>query len=336
MSIVTGFKTEIDGQIYDLGELFLPKTSGSLIPTNMKAIGGQDIGNLFQAYSNPILIPSFNTIYTVNITGTYYNLSQIFRPLNIINVISGTPPQIINTSGTTYSLLFTTVGTTIFTFIVLPISNITGYIIGAGGGGSSGTGFFAGNGGGGGGTQIIDISSITQLSNITIQIGQGGLANNINQALSTELTIDSPNYTAIGYGGYGGHLNSSGNVGGAGGGNNTGGTGGIGGTTTSTSGIIGLSYGGGGGGCGGGSAAYGGGGGGVAYKFNTANILLTGGNGGIVAANHNASYNGGSGGYTTLFPGFDGVYGGGGGGGGGGIHGGVGGNGCAIFTFTLL
>ena len=57
------------------------------------------------------------------------SFSNIFIPLNIITVIPGTPPpQIINNFGTTYSLLFTTVGTTIFTFNVIGKS-FNGWII---------------------------------------------------------------------------------------------------------------------------------------------------------------------------------------------------------------
>ena len=328
MSIVTGFNTEIHGTIVDIGQLFEPYSSG--IPTiiNMKAISGQDLSSLFQAYATPVLIPPFNTIYTITIGIIQYDIAQIFRPLNIITVTSGTAPIIINTSGTTYSLLFTALGPTNFTFNEIPISNITGYIIGPGGGGAIGTaGSGGGGGGGGGGTQLIDISfiSITFASNFTMFIGAGGAVNHHISSQQTELTVDVPSYSYTAFGGIG----ANGSIGGVGGDNSTTGTGGVGGTGTG-SGSSGLNYGG-GGGAGSDSGNYGGGGGGVAYMFNT-NSTLSGGTGGS-SNNTSALYYGGNGSFNTTHEGYSGQY--GGGGGGGGANAGIGGNGCAILTFTL-
>jgi hypothetical protein len=326
MSIVTGFNTEIHGTILDIGQLFEPGSSS--YTTHMTAIGGQDIGSLFQGYIQPGSIPPFNTIYTITIGIKQYDIAQIFRPLNIINVTSGTPPTIINTSGTTYSLLFTASGQTNFTFNEIPISNITGYIIGPGGGGAIGTsGNGGGGGGGGGGTQLINISysSITFTSIFTMSIGAGGAVNYNLTGNVTDLTVNDPSYSYTAYGGIG----ATGSIGGVGGGNSTTGTGGAGGTGTG-SGSSGLNYGGGGGG--GGAGSNGGGGGGVAYNFNTNSLLLSGGTGGS-SNNTSAGYNGGNGSFGTTHGGYPGQY--GGGGGGGGAVAGIGGDGCAILTFTL-
>jgi hypothetical protein len=311
MSIVTGFKTKKDGQIYDLGELFQPGSSS--YTTHMKSIGGQDIGNLFQGYTGPIKDQSYNTIYTVNITNTYYNLTQLFEPFNLITVISGPAPQIINNSGI-YSLQFSTVGTTIFTINISPISNITGYIIGAGGGGSSNNNW---SGGGGGESYILNTSYITN-TQISVIIGAGG-AVNTHQADSTTIITNVTTFTALG--GYGGTNNTGGNGGGtledAGHGETNSGA--------ATSGIsINPTFGGGGGANG--NIGTKGGGGGVAFNF--PNLLPTslpsvGGAGGIQSSSNIAQYHGGVQNSITRY-------------GGGGYGGGSGGNGCALLQFTIV
>lgn len=311
MSIVTGFNTEKNGQIYDLGELFQPGSSS--YTTHMKSIGGQDIGLLFQGYTVPITYPSYNTIYTVNITNTYYNLTQLFEPFNLITVISGPAPQIINNSGI-YSLQFSTVGTTIFTINIPPTSNITGYIIGGGGGGSSNNAW----GGGGGSESYILNTPYTTNTNISVTIGAGGAANYTLQAASTTIT-NITTFTALG--GFGGTNTTGGN----GGGTIT--DAGLGGTNSvaATSGIsINPTFGGGGG-------AYGnigtkGGGGGVAFNFpNLLPISLpsVGGAGGIQSNSNIAQYHGGVQNSITRY-------------GGGGFGGSPGGDGCALLQFTIV
>ena len=312
MSIVTGFKTKKDGQIYDLGELFQPGSSS--YTTHMTAIGGQDIGNLFQGYTGPITDPSYNTIYTVNITNTYYNLTQLFEPFNLITITNGgTAPQIINNSGI-YSLQFSTVGTTIFTINIPPTSNITGYIIGAGGGGSSNNSW---SGGGGGESYILNTPYTTN-ANLWVTIGAGGAANYTLQAASTTIT-NITTFTALG--GFGGTNTTGGNGGGTITDAGSGGTNSV----PATSGIsINPTFGGGGG-------AYGtqitkGGGGGVAFNF--PNLLPTslpsvGGAGGIQSSSNIAQYHGGVQNSITRY-------------GGGGFGGSPGGDGCALLQFTIV
>lgn len=346
MSIVTGFNTILEGIILDIGQVFVPKISGSAITTNMTAKNGLgDIGNLFQAYSPYLSTPLFNSIYTVTILGIKYDLSQIFKcyPIIILNANGSIVTPTPSITDVSYNIQMEYTNNNPATFMFMYPYSISGYLVGGGGGGAPGstnTTDKKGGGGGGGGEvyNILGQSIITNVNFISITAGNGGNYIISSDGGSTKFSINNTIiYSA------GGGLNAIGNKGGKGGGtgggaggtSNNGGTG-LNGTTNS------ITYGGGGGGEGydpnsGTADAGGGGGGGVAVNYLNNNFSTGFGgpksnssSGALGGAN-----NGGNGGNNEN-PGNYGNYGGGGGGGGSSTStahsGGVGGPGFVYLT----
>ena len=151
---------------------------------------------------------------------------------------------------------FTSVGTTTFDVVSIPlVARVEFFIVGGGGGGAGG---FAGGGGGGGGV-IQGTTGVTAMS-YSITVGAGGAARSgvLNSQSGGASTAFSR--TALGGGGGGGRDNWSGLSGASGGGGGWQ-NGGPGGTTSGGAGTTGQGFAGGSGFSGGGASMGGGGGG---------------------------------------------------------------------------
>lgn len=227
------------------------------------------------------------------------------------------------------------------------VTTDTAQVLVVAGGGPGATATAGGLGGGGGAGGVINSSTYSIASTLTIYVGAGGTVG-VNGSAST-VTNGVTVLVASGGGRGGAPTNGSGAAGGSGGGGSGTGTGG---TSTSTQGNVG--------GGGGSQTSYAGGGGGASTAGGTANasaagqggsgtitlitgspIWLAGGGGGGANATgyNNGSYGGGgAGGNTSIIAGIAGAANSGGGGGGGGGTagvGGAGGGGIVIISYAI-
>ena len=272
---------------------------------------------------------------TIKVASTFYDNNASSGTSGQV-LTAGTGGQVVWGSGSISSkVVFTSPGSSTFTFPLTGTYNVEYVVIGGGGGGGGGgqtTPVGNGSGGGGGGGSEIkrgvflanggDIVSYTVGS---AGPGGGSDANGGNGTITTFLLGTISDTSSGSNGGLSGVSSGSGGSGGSGGygggGGGSGGVGGTAGTGTVVNGSVGTGLSGGAGGAGGGggsNATYGGGGGG-------------GGNGGGVGGN-GVSGNGSGGSFGA----------GGGGGASGGIapssggSGGNGGGGVVMFIYTLL
>jgi len=312
-------------------------------------VGGDNTGNAnaaFTGYITNLRVVKGLAVYSGNFTTPNYMLQST----QSANPGGGSNTQAISTAS--------------WTSLILDVLSPTGYIADTGGNtlpitNNASTVVYSstlvpafisaisGVGGGGGAGGVINSSTYSISTSLTILIGAGG-AVNINGNAST-VTNGVTVLTASGGGTGGAPLNNSGTAGSSGGGGSGTGTGGA---NTSTQGNVGgaggsqTSYAGGGGGAStaGGAANSGGagqGGSGTITLITGSPIWLAGGGGGGANATgyNNGSYGGGgNGGTTSVISGTAGLpYTGGGGGGGGAStgFGGNGGSGIVIISYAI-
>jgi len=337
-------------KIYFNGVLDKTGTSiGGLGNGTIITVGGDNTGNAnaaFTGYITNLRVVKGLAVYSGNFTTPNYMLQST----QSANPGGGSNTQAISTAS--------------WTSLILDVLSPTGYIADTGGNtlpitNNASTVVYSstpvpafisaisGVGGGGGAGGVINSSTYSISTSLTILIGAGG-AVNINGNAST-VTNGVTVLTASGGGTGGAPLNNSGTAGSSGGGGSGTGTGGA---NTSTQGNVGgaggsqTSYAGGGGGAStaGGAANSGGagqGGSGTITLITGSPIWLAGGGGGGANATgyNNGSYGGGgNGGTTSVISGTAGLpYTGGGGGGGGAStgFGGNGGSGIVIISYAI-
>ena len=292
----------------------------------------------------------YNKIFLTNLKGFQdtFDLKIINGSIELDQVID--PPAVCSAGVCTVTFNITN------TTWQLPVglTNVTGWVVGAGGAGSRSTS--AGGGGAGGDFRKSTLINVTGLTNLSIFVGLGGIASGATGGTGgfTSITTSNLSTLLLAGGGGGGTVAANGSRNGTSttiGGQVTGGTGGAGGGGSGTAG------------CGGGGGAggwYGNGGAGGATGANGGASSTGGGGGGGGASGTNGATCGGGGGVGIVAFGINGsggatgnlsvgtngsqgknavgavggVYGGGGGGDDTATTGGNGGNGSAVITYV--
>ena len=167
-------------------EIVTPGNGEAIFTFTQGSDGGCPITNYEYSIVFPIYIPisppiaSSPVIVTGLTNGTQYDMS--IRPVNAVGPGPGTP--YLSVTPFIPPLLFTTVGTTLWT-APIGFTSVTYLVVGGGGGG--GGGYDTGAGGGGGGGMVLSgTHTVVPGNTYTIVVGDGGIGGVSNVSIPSE------------------------------------------------------------------------------------------------------------------------------------------------------